>query len=89
MYHYKICKTSDEYNEYNTHRKAICKIFGISDRVVMQVSQAFDNKVNILLWNDKSPSANLQEGSILYHTSEVGGLNRLNGKFLHRTHNRK
>lgn len=78
--HYKICRTTDNYNEYKTHFKELCKILGCSQRSVIGKVTIQKKKIDVDFRKDGIP-ANVPDGAILYHTSTTPNIQRLNGTF--------
>lgn len=79
--HYQICRTTDNYNEYKQHFKELCRILGCSPRsVIGRVDIQDNNKINVDFKKDGVP-ANVEKGSVLYHTSDTKNITRLNGTF--------
>lgn len=78
--HYKICRTTDNYNEYKQHFKELCRILGCSPRSVIGKVSMQGKKISVDFRKDGIP-ANVEKGSILYHTSDVKNISRLNGTF--------
>lgn len=81
-YHFRICKTTDDYREYLTHRKELCKIVQIPQNSIISKGN-FNRPENfgLMVWENDGKNANLPKGTVLYHTSDVRNLTRLNGKF--------
>lgn len=79
--HLDICQSTDDYREYLQHHRELCKMIGCDLKSVLYcIRVQKGNKISLYVRTDKTP-ANIEDGTILYHTTTVKNLNRLNGTF--------
>ena len=80
--HFKICRTTDDYNEYKQHRKELCRLLKrpVDSVISMTLQYGKQKQFNASTLTDDKP-ANLPPGTILYHTTNMPNLTRLRGTF--------